>query len=267
MSDQAAQLRHLVLRAARQREAESLPPPRIVAVLGAQPGVGATTIAAQLARGIVEQGDRVVLIDADPSRDGLRRSSLADACGLTEATPDYDPSIARHDIHEALFRAPGGVQIVPGVWDDAETEPSEKAAQQLMRQFQQLGRHADVLVIDLGACLTPLLTALSETAETMLLVTSTDDRAVMDAYATIKQSLANRGDDAVHLLVNREAGDAKAREVFHRVDRSCRRFLNMKICYAGHVPIGVPLAECLAALAAKVSEAVSSRGAPPRSVA
>src|SRR5688572_18594818 len=101
MSDQASQLRHLVLRAARQRGAEVSPPPRIVAVLQARREQGVTTITAQLGRALVEQGARVVLIDADPQRRDLARH-----CGI-EVPPTYNASVARQDIHEALLPGAG----------------------------------------------------------------------------------------------------------------------------------------------------------------
>lgn len=262
MTDQASQLRHLVLRAARQREAESLPPPRMVAVLGACRGMGTTTIAAHLGRAIMEQGARVVLIDAD-----LEHRDLAAACGIGEATNDYDPATARQDIHEALFRAPGGVQVVPGVWDAASNTPTDKTTQQLLRQFQQLGRHADVLLLDLGASVSHLLPLFRESAESLLLVTTPNSSAVMETYTLIKQSLAERAGNGLELLVNQAHDEREATDVYHRVDRSCRRFLGFEIQYAGHVLAGSSIAESLATLAARLSDGRSDKPSSPRRAA
>jgi flagellar biosynthesis protein FlhG len=261
MTDQASQLRHLVLRAARQREAESWPPPRMVAVLGARRGLGTTTIAAHLGQAIMEQGARVVLIDAD-----LEHCDLATACGIAEVTNNYDPAIARQDIHEALFRAPGGVQVVPGVWDTVVNGPTEKNIHQLLRQFQQLGRHADVLVLDLSANGANLLPLFGD-AESLLLVTTPDSDAVMETYTFIKQSLAERAGNGLELLVNQVRDEREATDVFHRVDRSCRRFLGFDIQYAGHVLAGSNVAESLATLAARLSEGRSDRPTSPRRAA
>jgi flagellar biosynthesis protein FlhG len=262
MPDQASQLRQLVLRAARQREAESLPPPRMVAVIEACRGLGATSIAAHLGRAMVEQGARVVLIGAD-----LQHHGLAEACGVPEAASNYDPAIARHDIHEALFRAPGGVQIVPGVWDAETVLPSEKVTQQLLRQFQQLGRHADLLVLDLGASAATLLPAFDAAAEMLLLVTSPDAAAVMETYALIKKSLVARAGKGVELLVNLAESEREATEVYQRLDRSCRRFLGFGLEYAGHVPPRANMAASLAAVAARFSDGRSERPSTPRRAA
>jgi len=253
MSDQAAHLRQLVLRAARQRESESLPPPRIVAVLGAHSGLGVTTIAAGLGRAMVEQAARVVLIDAD-----RQRRDLARACGLAEIPESFDAAVARQDIHEALLPGPGGLQVVPGIWDSSSTLPWEKGAQRLLRQFQQLGRHADWLVLDLGGNPAEVLRLWREAVEAFVVVTTPASAAVMDTYTLIKQSLVVRAGQGIELLVNQTRSDRQAAEVFQRVDRSCRRFLGFAIQSAGHVPLAAAdPAASLASLAARLCEGES----------
>lgn len=247
MSDQASQLRQLVLRAARLREAGSLPPPRIAAVVSARRGMGTTTVAAQLGRALVEQGARVVLVDAD-----LNNSDLARASGV-EVPVSYAPSTARHDIHESLVRASGGLQIVPGVWEGELETSLEKDSQQLLRQFQQLGRHADLLVLDLGAARPEVLRAWRDAIETFLVVTTPASAPVMDAYTLIKQSLVGRAGRGVELVVNRAIDARIATDVFQRLDRSCQRFLGFGIQLAGHLP-PQGSADCLAAIAARLCE-------------
>lgn len=246
MSDQATQLRQLVLRAARQREADGLPPPRIAAVLAARPGCGVTAVAAGLGRALVEQGSRVVAIDAD-----AQHRDLAGSCGV-DVPATYDAAAARHDIHESLLRAPGGLQVVPGVWDDEGV--AAKAAQQLLRQFQQLGRHADWLVLDLGACSSDLLSQWSEAIQRFVIVATPDASVVMETYAMIKRSLEGRAGEGLELFVNQAADDAIAGDVLARVDRSCRRFLGLPIQFAGRAALGDDLSARLAGLAGRLCD-------------
>jgi MinD-like ATPase involved in chromosome partitioning or flagellar assembly len=255
MSDQADHLRHLVLRAARQRDAEALPP-RIVAVAQANRGMGSTTICAHLGRALVESGARVVLIDADPNT-----ANLARRCEV-QVPVTYRAAIARQDIHESLLRAPGGLQLVPGVWDDTAS-PTERIQQQLLRQFQQLGRHADWLVLDLGVPRSEVLRTWRDAIETFLLVTTPDGASVMDTYTFIKQSLVARAGRGIELLVNRADSARMAGDVFDRVDRSCQRFLGFGVQLAGHVPPHGN-ADSLAAVATRLCDehsAISDRRA------
>jgi flagellar biosynthesis protein FlhG len=229
--DQASQLRHLVLRAAWHRDSDG-PPPRTLGVLGAQRGVGTTSITAALGRALVDQGERVVLIDADSVH-----SALAASCGL-EVPSNYDPAIARTDIHEAIVRGPAGMQLVPGIWTDVAAVPSERTLTQLIRQFQQLGRHADLLLLDLGAAHSEIISAWHEAFESLLLVTTTEAPSVMDCYARIKQTLSGYGGRGLQLVVNQAADAAAAQHVATRVDRCCRRFLGFGLNPAAWVASG-----------------------------
>ncbi len=240
MSDQASQLRHLVLRATRLREAELHPAPRILVVCSARKGVGTTSVAASLSRTLVEQGARVVAVDAD-----CQPGALALACGVTELPNYFSPATARSDIHEALVRAPGGLQVVPGVWD-SDCPRSEQGAQELLKQFHTLGRHAEWLVLDLGDCSSGIPRSWRDSAEHFLLVATPANAVVMETYSLIKKSLVARAGNGVALVVNQIAEERLASDVLARVDRSCQRFLGFGIGLAGSVASGGDFAAALA---------------------
>ena len=164
MTDQAAELRKLVLAEARTAAGNFEHRPRLLVITGAKGGVGATTTAVNLAVALADHGARVVLVDADPNRAGV-----ASLCGLDEQHGLADVLAARRDIHEVLVRGPAGIQVAPGVWaPDSRvvraTGPmpidtgsgtvndlfSERAAARLLRQLSGLGRHAEWAVLDVG---------------------------------------------------------------------------------------------------------------------
>jgi len=142
------------------------------------------------------------------------------------------------------------------VWEDG-VQPLERVLQQLLRQFQQLGRHADLLVLDLGAVDADILRAWREAIETFLLVTTPASAAVMDSYTLIKRSLAHRAGQGIELLVNKAADRDEAVDVFQRVDRSCRRFLGFGVQLAGHLPQEAKVSD-LSVIAARLCEASST---------
>ena len=222
MGDQASQLRHLVLRAARQREAEVTLSPFTVAVAGGARGVGTTSVAVELSAALVELGLRVVLVDMDP-----HHAQLAEACGL-ELPPAYEPAVARRDIHEALQRGPHGIQIVPGVWDSfPATACFELALPLLAKQFQQLGRHADTLVLDCGQAPVEMLREVGISTDISIFVTSPLANFVTRTYTLLKGCVSGGVSAAAHLLINQTHNALEAEGVIHRFERSCRRFLGM----------------------------------------
>jgi flagellar biosynthesis protein FlhG len=232
MMDQASELRKLVLRSLRERAAEAGPPPRFVVLVGGKAGVGVSSLVVNIAVTLGEQGARVVIVDAD-----LQRSDVAPLCGVDVQTSVADIVAARRDIHEVLQRGPAGVQIVPGLWAPGEPfDPSHSGQQRLLRQFQHLGPHADVVVLDLGSGSGPLIRQFCGVADDVVLVSTPDVAAVMDTYARVKTSLHDVVRGRLGLIVNRCADPQQVGGVHQRLENSLRRFLGIQIDLLGYVP-------------------------------
>jgi flagellar biosynthesis protein FlhG len=233
MIDQASQLRRLVLKSGRSLAGDDAAPPRTLVISGSKLGLGATTLATNLAVSLAAHGSRIVLIDAD-----LARADVAAHCGLSDAISIADVLLGRRDIHEALQRGPGGMQVVAGTRTaEGRNACSERALQRLWRQIQSLGRHADLVLIDAGNGPTEPTIRLWQEASEVLLTTTPDAVAVMDTYATIKTLLgrsAIRG--PVRLIVNRADSAEVGADVHRRIDHSCQRFLGIPLPLAGWIP-------------------------------
>jgi len=233
MLDQATHLRQLVMRANRQAVADHADPPRLVVISGGKAGVGATTLALNLAISLASHGSRTVLIDAD-----FRRADIAALCGRNDSPGIGDVLAGRHDIHEVLQRAPGGIQLAAGTHLSVDKAlGSEKALQRLLKQIRSLGPHSDVVVVDTGYGYEEITTRFWQASDEVLLVTTPDAVAVMDTYATVKTILAQTtGLIPLKLLVNLAESAAIAADVHRRIDQSCQRFLGLPLELAGAVP-------------------------------
>jgi len=232
MYDQASELRKLVLQAMRENTAMSGPPPRLIAVTAGIDGAGASTMAVNISVTMAELGSRVVVVDADP-----HHADIANMCGLSASSTLGNVAGARRDIHEVMLRGPGGIQIVPSLWGSScAGDPSDFGQERLFRQFKSLGRHADVVVLDIGMGNTPFLRRSCRLADDVVLVTTTEADSVMDSYACIKMIVADFAPICCRLLVNQCDDQHQAQDVFVRIDKSCRRFLNQPIDLLGYVP-------------------------------
>jgi len=232
MYDQASELRKLVLQAMRENTAMSGPPPRLIAVAAGAEGAGASMIAINVSIALAELGSRVVVVDADP-----HRADVAKLCGVNVPSAAGNLFGARRDIHEVMLRGPGGIQIVPSLWGAAcDGDPSDFGQERLFRQFKSLGRHADVVVLDIGRGDTAFLRRSCRLADDVVLVTTTDATSVMDSYACIKMIVTDFEPICCQLVVNQCDDQRQARDVFARVDQSCRRFLNQPLTLLGHIP-------------------------------
>ncbi len=233
MLDQASQLRRLVLQSGRSLAGDDAPPPRTIVVSGGKVGLGSTTLAVNLAVALASHGSRTVLIDFD-----LYRADVAAHCGLAETVTIADVLLGRRDIHEALQRGKGGMQVVAGTRTaEARNACSDRALARVLRQIQSLGRHADLVLIDTGNGPSEPTIRLWQAASDVLLVTTPDAVAVMDTYATVKTLLSRSAIQCpVRLAVNRADGEEVAADVHRRIDHSCQRFLGLSLPLACWLP-------------------------------
>ena len=239
MPDQATELRKLVLRATRDQGRDTGPAPRNVVVTGGKGGLGVTTLAVNLAVALAGQGARVVLVDAD-----LHRADVAMLCGVTERGDVADVLSQRRDIHEVLVLGPAGIQLVPGLWAPGARETySARQHDRLLRQFHSLGRHADLVLVDVGSGTHESVRKFWEHAHRIVMVTTPDAYAVMDTYATIKSLADTQRPLPISLLVNQAEDGNLAADVHRRIDQSSRRFLGRPVDWLGHVPLDPAIPE------------------------
>lgn len=205
------------------------PAPPMAAILGGRPGVGATTLTANLAAALAMQGHRVVVIDADPCS-----PRLASYLGVTADRGIGCLFSGQHGIHELLKRGPSGIQVLPGTRRD----PREMVHfPTVMRQLVSLGRHADVVLLDLGSDADRGLVELWREYTEVILVTMPDPQSLLDSYAALKANLPSTRRHLVGLVTNRALSQEVADDVARRLDRSARSFLDVGIRSYGGVPI------------------------------
>src|SRR3954470_9681068 len=108
MSDQAEKLRRLTLGASVEPCAEPAPLPMVV-VAGARNGVGATTVAVNLAAAIADRGERVLVVDAAESG-----NELADMAGVARNVEHFVADIVsgKCDARDAMVDGPMGLYVL-----------------------------------------------------------------------------------------------------------------------------------------------------------
>jgi len=238
--DQANDLRQLVRRDDRLTVAAPRSRPKFVAITGGKGGVGTTTVAVNLAVELARHSQRILLVDADP--DGGDAATL---CRLQERYNLADVLRAYRTVHDVLQPGPGGIQVLPGVWGRADVAECSAAAQErLIDQLEGLGGRFELVLVDTGNGLNRMVRRFWQTADAVLLVTTSETTAVMDAYASIKVLAA--GDDAMPIrsLVNMAPDSNTADDVHCRLTRVCLRFLGIHLDRAGEVEADPQVVVC-----------------------
>jgi flagellar biosynthesis protein FlhG len=230
--DPTVELRRLLHASGRPLGGDAAPP-RLLVVAAGKAGVGSTTLAVNLSVSLAGHGLRTVLIDAD-----LTRADVAAQCGLPDQTGIGEVLTGRRSIHEVLARGPGGLQVVVGSSTaEARNACTDRSVRRVVRQVQSLGRHADLVLVDVGASTSAATLSFWQAASEVILVAIPDAVAVMDTYATVKTLLTRSPvRPPMRLVVNQSPTESIAADVHHRIDRSCRRFLGLDLPLAAWLP-------------------------------
>jgi flagellar biosynthesis protein FlhG len=235
--DQARHLRQIVALSARtawtaraasgaRRAVEA---PNVIVLASGKGGVGVTTLAVNLAVTLALEGRRTVLIDAD-----LQGAAATNLCRLDATSGVAELLSGEKGIHEVLVPGPAGVQVVPGAWAPATPAAwSPPAPERLLRSCQELGPHAEVVVVDGGSAPLAIVRRLWRAARRAAIVTSPDVAAVMGTYAAIKSAHWAGDPLALDCIVNLAADENQAREAHFKLARACRRFLGLDLPWAG----------------------------------
>ena len=231
MLDQANDLRQLVRQCASPPAMVASSRPCHVVVCGGKGGVGTTTLSVSLAVVLGGQGVPTVLIDA---------AGGADSGMLCRAEPKFtlaDVLAGTRTVAQVLTPGPGPIDILPGCRrPEFMAEESMAAWDRLLGQLAVLGSRASVVVVDAGNRPDRMARRFWQAADRILMVTTSETAALTDTYFSIKALVEPGRTAPIYLLVNAEARAETAAEVFHRLERVCRRFLATRLREAGHVP-------------------------------
>ncbi len=231
MDDQAAELRQLVRQRATLGAPHRLVAPLVV-VSGGKGGVGTTTIAANLAVALARQGRRAVFVDADLDHGGHARWNESSDHGTI-----VDVLAGRAGAHDVLQRGPAGIQSICGAWASGEVSDHAPAAQdRLITELKHLAPHADLVVVDAGSSRTHFARRCWQAATAVIVVTTPDATAVMNAYAAIKTLARAESRGAVHTLANCADDPREGDEIQDRITAACRKFLGTPCSAIGCIP-------------------------------
>ncbi len=206
---------------------------RVIAVSSGKGGVGKSNLAVNLAVMMSGLGLKVCLLDADL---GLANADVL--CNLTPRLTLEHVLAGRCRLAEAAALAPGGFRLIPGASGVARlADLGLEHRRELLRQLALLERVADVIIIDTGAGIGRNVLAFAAAAHTTLVVTTPEPTAMTDGYGLIK-SLSHRDPDRpVQVVVNLVSEAGEAEEVFARLDRVSRAFLNRPLEFGGMIPL------------------------------
>ena len=202
-------------------------------------GSGTTLLSALLAVAAAGDGVRVLLVDADDFV-----GPLALTLGVTPAASWTDlrggrvsPAQVATPVSSTLTLVAGGAPRQSADNEHAAVAITAAERRACMRRLSPLTEQADLVVVDCGARLDPVLAAIAPHANERLVAVSagSDPVALAATYALCKAVHTRHRALPVDVLVNRHEGSEAAR-CFDAIDAGARQFLGLSLRLAGAIP-------------------------------
>ncbi len=221
--DQASGLRSLLARNAL----------RVWTIVGAQPGLGATSLVLNLAALMARVGQEVLILD-----EHLAHNNAGNALALK---PRHDLlNVLRCDkaLPDVLLRATPGLHVLPVARvTQAIHRLSVTEHQRLLDSLVTASRNVDVVLVDATRQEGGSVMASLAPNQPLVLVTDTSAGGVTASYALIKRMALKEGLRKFSIVVNRAQEKHEARAVVDNMARVARNHLKVQIDYLGHIPV------------------------------
>jgi flagellar biosynthesis protein FlhG len=208
------------------------PQATVIAVTSGKGGVGKTHVAINISVALARLGRRVALIDGD-----WALGNVDVMLGLTPLVHIGHVLSGERRLDEVLIDGPRGLRVLPaGSGVPALTALSTEQRRRLDAAMVSARAAFEFLVIDTAPGIADNVLEILKNAQHVLLVTSLDPAAMVDAYALTKVLWSSAPRCEISLVANSVRDGAEGRLAFRQIDRAATRFLGTHLRYLGHVP-------------------------------
>lgn len=195
---------------------------RTLAVTSGKGGVGKTTISLNLAIAAAQSGQRTLLLDAD-----MGLGNVHVFAGIAPRGTMMDLVEGRRPAAELLSPGPGGIQVLCGSSGSTRlADLSPRAIERLGGELAEMGNEFDQMIIDTGAGISAQVTEFLAMADDILVVTTPNIAATLDAYGVIKVAREEGMRGRIHILVNQADSEPQAAQVAEKIRACAQRFLD-----------------------------------------
>jgi MinD-like ATPase involved in chromosome partitioning or flagellar assembly len=195
-------------------------PEHMVLVAGGRTGAGTSVAASLLAIVRANDGARVLLVDGNGGLHLL--FGFQPAIGLDAlADPDVAVADVMVPITEQLVLAPRLVE--------------ERTPNDALDRVLALASDFDVVIVDAGARLETVMSALQNKIGTAVIVSDTDRESLAASYALLKVLAQNAPAVRCNVLINRY-DDKRARAASDRLSEASLQFLDRSLSSSGALP-------------------------------
>jgi flagellar biosynthesis protein FlhG len=183
--------------------------PRILCVTSGKGGVGKSNFTVNFALELAKSGKRVLIIDAD--------FGLSNVDVILGISPKFDLShVMRKQKHmlEIVNDGPRGIKFISGgsgVYDLITLD--RKDIDYFFEELTYIEDSVDIIIFDTGAGINDNNVQIITASDEVVLVTTTEPPAIVDAYALLKTVLDAKRCPAFKLVINKAENVKEAKRI------------------------------------------------------
>jgi flagellar biosynthesis protein FlhG len=202
---------------------------RVISVTSGKGGVGKSNIVVNLAIALANEGERVLVMDADV---GLGNIDIL--LGMRPAQSLDEVLNGTRRLSDVIVTGPCGIRIVPaGSGGVRCLTLTQRERLILMDELDSLDEEFDVLIIDTESGISENVTYFNVAAQEIVVVLSPEPTSLADVYALIKVLVTSHGERYFKVLVNMVKDSDEGLETFKRLSQVVSRFLDVSLDYFG----------------------------------
>lgn len=203
-----------------------------LAITSGKGGVGKTSLAVNLAYALSTKGYRVLLVDGDL---GLANVDILLGLGVKKTIRDVleywsDPfkSIIYLDDNLGVLPASSGVPEMVTLGTEEQSR--------LGSFLDEISTRFDFTLIDTAAGIGPTVLWFNQYASYNLVLMDPDPTSLTDSYALMKVLSRKYEKKDMYLILNLIGSSSEGEEIYERMQRITRMFLNLRLHYLGSIP-------------------------------
>lgn len=224
MSDQARKLRNMV------NERKNIRSIKVYSVVSGKGGVGKTNISINLAIKFQQMGKRVLILDADI---GMSNANIL--LGIDTLPSLFSVLNGESKLENIIMKGPEGVHLISGGVDLFFMEDFDSGKQeQILESLKDLGNY-DIIIIDNGAGISKQSLTFSTFAHEVILVTTPEPTAIMDAYRVMKALSMYKLKDRLKVIINQVESISQGEEAYNKLLKTSGQFLSIELESVGFI--------------------------------